>query len=61
VEGITVQRTGNWLAVWLSEPGRRTKVLDVYLDDPLLVRPDGISRRLADIKECQAWDAELAD
>jgi hypothetical protein len=61
MKGITVQRTGNWLAVWLEEPGTRTKVLDVYVDDPLLVRPEGVSRRLGDIKASQAWDAELAD
>ncbi len=61
VKGITLQRTGNWLAVWLEETGTRTKVLDVYLDDPLLARPEGVTRHLVDIKESQAWDADLAD
>ncbi|HEV3401967.1 MAG TPA: hypothetical protein VG078_09135 [Acidimicrobiales bacterium] len=35
VAGISVQRTGKWLSVGL-EPGTRTKVLDVYVDDPCL-------------------------
>ncbi|MDQ4130239.1 MAG: hypothetical protein M3133_04510 [Actinomycetota bacterium] len=61
MKGITVKRTGDWLSVWLEEPGARTKVLDVYVDDPLLARPEGVTRRLADMKESQASDGELAD